>query len=380
MNKEFFEALRMLEKEKGIDIEGLVEKIKNAITVAIRRDYGNVENIFIDLNPSKNMFEVYICKNVVEEVSNPINEVLLEEALKYDTKAEVGLQIRIKLQTKHFGRIAALSAKHVIKQGIRDAERNQLYIEFKQKEHQIVSALVSKIDPRKGNATVEIGSSETILPKSEQISGESLKEGDVIKIYVSEVTQTEKGPKIMISRTHPSLVKKLFEAEVPEIKDGIVEVKSIAREAGSRSKIAVTSNNPDIDAVGSCVGSRGMRVNNIVSELGGEKIDIIKYSDNLEEFISNSLAPANIISVIIDPTLEKTCVVIVPDEQLSLAIGNKGQNVRLSAKLTGWKIDIKPQSLKDSVDEQMKLKIEDFEKSIDNDTEHALVEKSECIE
>lgn len=358
MNKEFFDALRLLKKEKGIDVAELLERIKNAIIVAIRKEYGNVLHVIVELDIDKDVFSVSIVKNVVEEVKDVANEMLLDEAVKYDVNAKVGFPVTINLEPKKFGRIAVISAKHVIKQGIRDAEKSYVYNQFKEKEHDIVSVIVTKVDPKKGNATIAIDLSETILPKSEQIPNEVLVEGNVIKIYVAEVTKTDKGPRILISRTHPELVKKLFENEVPEIIDGIIEIKSIAREAGSRTKIAVVSHNSNIDPVGSCVGAKGMRVNKIVNELAGEKIDIVKYSDDFVEYISNALAPANITCVIAKNTPEKGCYVVVPDSQLSLAIGNRGQNVRLSAKLTGWKIDIKPESMLDDVRKEIELQQE----------------------
>jgi len=344
MNTEFFEALLMLEKEKGIPVSYLLEKIQNAITIAVKRDYNGIENILVEIDPEKGRFNVAIRKTVVEEVTDPVNEVLLEEALKYNKKAAVGELVEIRLETKQFGRIAAQTAKHVIRQGIREAERGQMLEEFQSKQHEIVTALVSRIDGKKGLITLEIGKSESVLPKSEQVPGEVLHEGDRIKVYVSDVVNSEKGPKMMISRTHPGLVKRLFELEVPEIYDGTVEVKSISREAGSRTKIAVYSKNEDVDAVGSCIGPKGARVAKIVDELNGEKIDVVKYSENPEEFIKAALAPSEVLSVeILDPAA-KSCRATVPDGQLSLAIGNKGQNARLAARLTGFKIDIKPES------------------------------------
>lgn len=361
MNNDFFEALKLLKKEKNIDIIELTEKIKNAITVAIKKNYGNNANIFIDLDIDRNVFSVAIIKNVVEQVEDDLNEILLDEALKHDINAQIGYPVIIKLDPKKFGRIAALSAKHIIKQGIREGEKNQLYNSLKGKEHTVVSAIVSKLDPQKFNASLLIDSSEVILPRSEQIPHEKLVEGDVIKIYIAEVSRTEKGPRILISRTHTELVRHLFEIEVPEIKKQVIEIKSIAREAGSRTKISVCSSNENIDPVGSCVGAQGMRVGKIVDELNGEKIDIIKYSDDFVEYISNALSPAQISCVIADPMQEKTCYVVVPDQQLSLAIGNKGQNVRLSAKLTGWKIDIKPESMLEQIQDEVEKKRQEKE-------------------
>lgn len=344
MNSEFFEALALLEKEKGIPAEYMLEKITAAIAIAVKRDYGGTENALVEIDPTAGRFNVAIRKDVVEHVENEYTDILLEDAYKYDKKAEVGNTVEIPLETKQFGRIAAQAAKHVIRQGIREAEKGQLLQEFQSKEHEIVTAIISRIDVKRGAATLEIGRSEAVLPKSEQVPTETLREGERIKVYVVEACNTEKGPRIMISRTHPGLVKRLFELEVPEIYDGTVEIKAISREAGSRTKLAVYSRDENVDAVGACVGPRGTRVAKIVDELGGEKIDIIKYSEEADEFISAALSPAEVIGVEIDPDGARTCHVTVPDHQLSLAIGNKGQNARLAAKLTGWKIDIRPES------------------------------------
>lgn len=382
MNNEFFDALRLLEKEKNINLNNLTEKIKNAISLAIRKNYGNISNIIINLDIEKNIFSTSIIKNVVEQVTDNLNEISLSEALKYDINAKVGYPVMIDLDTKKFGRIAALSAKHIIKQGIRDAEKDKIYETLKQKEHMVISAIVSKVDPQRSNVSLMIDSSEIILPKLEQIPNEHLVEGEVIKIYVSEVTKTEKGPKILISRSHPELVKHLFMMEIPEIKTGIIEIKSVAREAGARTKIAVYSNNENIDPVGSCVGAKGIRVNKIVNELKGEKIDIIQYSDDFVEYISNALAPANISCVVADPTVDKSCYVFVSNDQLSLAIGNRGQNVRLSAKLTGWKIDIKTDDMLNDIRNEIEQKqqnlentenLEDNTEEINNDDDNQMI-------
>jgi N utilization substance protein A len=343
-NAEFFEALRLLEKEKGIPIDYLMEKIKAAIVIAVKRDYGGKENILVVMNPDTDEFSVSLTKQVVEEVNDPDTELTIDEAHRYSKRAVLGDTVEIKLETKQFGRIAAQTAKHVIRQGIREAERGQQMMEFQRRNQELVTAVVTNVDPKSGAATVEIGKAETILPLSEQISGEVIREGDHIKVFVVDVRESDKGPRALISRTHPGLVKRLFEMEVPEIFNGIVEVKAISREAGSRSKLAVLSHDENVDAVGACIGARGTRVANIVDELGGEKIDIIEYSDKPEEFIAAALAPARVVSVEIDDENARSCVVRVPDAQLSLAIGNKGQNARLAAKLTGWKIDIRPES------------------------------------
>ncbi len=344
MNAEFFEALTMLEKEKGISVEYLCEKIENAIAIAIRRDYVGTEDVKVIIDPTTSTFDVAIRKIVVEDVEDPMNQILLEKAVKYNKKAQLGDVVDIPLETKEFGRIAAQTAKHVIKQGIREAERGQVLKEFQSREHEIITATVMSTDPVRGNVTLEIDHNEAFLLKSEQIPGETFFGGERIKVYVVEVVASERGPKVMISRTHPGLVKRLFEIEVPEIYDGTVEVKAVSREAGSRTKLAVWSKDPDIDAVGACIGAKGVRVAKIVDELGGEKIDVVQYSEDPVEFISAALSPAKVVSVEIDPDGNKSCKVKVPDEQLSLAIGNKGQNARLAAKLTGWKIDIKPES------------------------------------
>lgn len=344
MNPEFFEALALLEKEKGISVEYLLEKIENAIGIAIKRDHAGTENVSVHIDAQKRSFEVAICKTVVETVEDPANEILIEKALQYDKKAQLGDVVKIPLETKEFGRIAAQTAKHVIKQGIREAERGQILKEFQSREHEIISATVVRTDPLRGSVVLEIDHSEAFLLKSEQIPGEVLKEGEHVKVYVVEVTASDHGPKVMISRTHPGLVKRLFEMEVPEIYEGTVEIMAVAREAGSRTKIAVTSADADVDAVGACIGARGTRVAKIVDELDGEKIDVVLYSENPEEFIAAALSPAKVVDVTVDPDGARACRVSVPDEQLSLAIGNKGQNARLAARLTGWKIDIKPES------------------------------------
>jgi len=252
--------------------------------------------------------------------------------------------VDIPLQTKQFGRIAAQAAKHVIRQGIREAERGQMMQEFQSREHEIITAKVLRTDPTRGSVTLEIGKSEAMLTRAEQVPGEELQAGDHVKVYVVEVAATERGPRVMLSRTHPGLVKRLFEMEVPELYDGTVELKAISREAGSRTKIAVYSKDPNVDAVGACIGPKGSRVAKIVDELGGEKIDVVKYSEDPAEFVAAALSPSQVVSVEVAEDGSRACVVRVPDNQLSLAIGNKGQNARLAAKLTGWKIDIKPES------------------------------------
>lgn len=344
MNAEFFEALEMLEKERKVSADYLLDKIKNAIVIAVRRDYGGQDNIIVDIDPEKQTFRVSLRKDVVETVEDPDTQMTLDEAKTYRSRARIGSVIDIPLKTKDFGRIAAQTAKHVIRQGIREAERNQLYEELQSKQGEIITATVMRIDHRRGAAVLEIGNSEAFLPKSEQVQGEELYEGDRIKVYVVDVAVTDRGPKVMISRTHPGLVKRLFEMEVPEIFDGTVEIRGAAREAGQRTKIAVYSKDENVDPRGACIGPRGARVGRIVEELDGEKIDIILWDENPAKYIAEALSPASVINVEILDAENRVCQVTVPDHQLSLAIGNKGQNARLAARLTGYKIDIHPES------------------------------------
>ena len=343
-NTEFFEALEMLEKERGVSADYLLEKIKNAIVIAVKRDYGDSDNIHVDIDPEKQIFRVYITKDVVDVVEDPQTQISVEDAQAVRKTAKAGAAVDIVLKTKDFGRIAAQTAKHVIRQGIREAERSQLCEELQSKKGEIVTATVLRIDQKKGAAVVEIGNSEALLPKAEQVPTETLQDGDRIKVYVVDVAVTDRGPKILISRTHSGLVKRLFETEVPEIFDGTVLIKGISREAGMRTKIAVSSNDENVDPRGACIGPRGSRVARIVDELGGEKIDIVLWNEEPEKYIAEALSPASVVKVeILDPAT-RACRVTVPDHQLSLAIGNKGQNARLAARLTGYKIDIRPES------------------------------------
>lgn len=343
-NAEFFEALQLLVKEKGIDGDYLLEKIRAAIVLAVKKDYGGDENIMVEMDPASGKFAVCIRKTVVDEIENPEMELTPDQAVKYKKAAKVGDVIEIPLETKQFGRIAAQTAKHVIRQGIREAERGQKLIEFQRHNQELVTVRVARVDPVTGAATVEIGKSEAVLPRSEQVGEEVLREGMHVKVFVVDVKEGEKGPRVLLSRTHPGLVKRLFEMEVPEIFDGTVEIKAVSREAGSRTKLAVLAHDENVDAVGACIGAKGARVAQIVEELGGEKIDIIEYSEDPAAFISAALAPAKVVNVEVDPDGAKACRATVPDSQLSLAIGNKGQNARLAARLTGWKIDIRPES------------------------------------
>ena len=348
MNADFFSAIEDIEKEKGINREYMYDKIRQAMLAAFRKDNPDcADNIEIILDESKKRIEMFINKTAVDSVEDPNLEIDIEAAKKITKRAKVGDTIMVPVETKKFGHNAAHAAKQVIIQGIREAERGLIYEEFTSKEHEILTGVVSRIEPRTGSVSIRISSNseftEAMLAPHERIKTEVLTEGDRIKVYVVEVRNSTKGPQVLISRTHPGLVKRLFELEVPEIFEGTVEIKSIAREAGSRTKMAVWSNDPNVDPIGSCVGPKGARVAEIVDELGGEKIDIINYSDIPEKYIAAALAPSEVISVTMFED-GKSCRVIVPDSQLSLAIGKEGQNARLAAKLTGFKIDIKPES------------------------------------
>lgn len=344
-NNELFEALEALEKEKGIKAENVLDSIKNAISVAVRKYYNvGEENVEVDIDPVDRRFKVSIVRDVVEEVTDPTTEISLEEAREKNKRMKVGSIYSEKLDTKQIGRIAVLSGKNLIHQGINDAVKAHLMEQYQSKLHEVVGAHVLKIEPRTGNATLLIDKNEAILFKNEQIPGEILTEGDIIKVYVNDVVASERRCSIKISRTHKDLVKRLFEMEVPEIFDGTVEIKAISREPGSRTKMAVWSRDENVDPVGACIGPKSSRASNIVSELNGEKIDIVKYSEDPAAFIAQALKPSDVVRVDILNPEERSCRVIVPDSQLSLAIGNKGQNVKLAAHLTGYKIDIRPES------------------------------------
>ena len=380
---EFFAAVALIEKEKGIPKSYMMEKITQALVSAYKRDHEGVgDNVVVEANEELGTVRMFVKKDVVETVDNPATEMSLEEAREKLPHAELGDIIRIEVKTRDFGRIAAQTARQVIIQGMREAERGMIYDEFSSKEHEILTGVVTRIDPRSGAASLRIGSggeaTEAFLAPGEQVKGESYVEGMRLKVYVVEVRRSTKGPQVLISRTHPGLVKRLFELEVPEIYDGTVEVKSIAREAGSRTKLAVWSADPNVDPIGACVGPRGQRVNNIVEELKGEKVDIIKWSESPAEYIAAALSPADVISV---EAFEdsKSCRVVVPDEQLSLAIGKEGQNARLAAKLTGWKIDIKPASApaEEPVEEPEDIVLEDEDAETVADTEEIREEPAE---
>ena len=343
--KEFFAAIAQIEKEKGIKPGYMMEKITQALVSAYRRDHEGVgDNLSVEADEATGTVRMFLKKDVVETVDNPGTEISLEEARLSLPRVELGDVIRMEIKPKNFGRIAAQTARQVIIQGIREAEQGMVYDEFTSKEHEILTGIITRIDPRSGAISLRITSggeyTDAYLSANEQVKGETYAEGTRLKVYVVEVRKATKGPQVLISRTHPGLVKRLFELEVPEIYDGTVEVKSIAREAGSRTKLAVWSADRNVDPIGACIGPRGARVNNIVEELKGEKIDIIKYSDDPTEYIAAALSPADVVSVMVAEE-GKSCRVIVPDDQLSLAIGKEGQNARLAAKLTGWKIDIK---------------------------------------
>lgn len=341
MNKELIEALDILEKEKNISKDTLLEAIENSLLTACKNHFGKADNVHVNINRETGDFAVYAEKTVVEEVEDPAEQIALEKAKMMDSRYEVGDIVNVEIKSKEFGRIATQNAKNVILQKIREEERKALFNQYYGKERDVVTGIVQRYNGR--NVSINLGKADAVLMENEQVKGEVFRPTERIKVYILEVKDTTKGPKILVSRTHPELVKRLFESEVTEVRDGTVEIKSIAREAGSRTKIAVWSNDPDVDPVGACVGMNGARVNAIVNELRGEKIDIINWSDNSAELIENALSPAKVICVIADDD-EKTAQVVVPDFQLSLAIGKVGQNARLAARLTGYKIDIKSET------------------------------------
>lgn len=344
MNKDFFEALDIIEKEKGINKEVLLEKITKAMEVAVEKDLGIEGNVSVMVDENKKNFVVSVVKTVVEDVYDPDTEISLEDAKKVKARAKLGQELAIPLKTKDFGYIAIGAAKNVIRQGIKEAEKAKVLEDMQGKTHEIVIGVVQRISEKSGAAIMQIGSNEFVLPKEEQLPGEEINVGDHVKVYVVDVLSTDRGPKIMLSRTHPGFVSRLFENEVPEIHDGTVIVKAISREAGSRTKMAVWSKDPNVDAIGACIGPKRSRVESVIEQLNGEKIDFVKYSEDPEEFISAALSPSQVVSVEILSQQPKSCRVTVPDEQLSLAIGSKGQNARLAARLTGYNIDIHPES------------------------------------
>ena len=340
-NHELLEALNILEQEKNISKDTLLEAIENSLVTACKNHFGKSENVKVYIDPETCEFNVYQEKTVVETVEDPIMEISLANAKMIDSKFDLGDIVKVEVKSKEFGRIATQNAKNVILKKIREEERKVLYDQYYSMEKDVVTGIVQRYVGK--NVSINLGKVDAILTENEQVKGEVFKPTERIKVYILEVKATSKGPKILVSRTHPELVKRLFESEVTEVRDGIVEIKAIAREAGSRTKIAVWSNDPDVDPVGACVGMNGARVNAIVNELRGEKIDIITWNENPAMMIENALSPAKVISVIADAE-EKTAKVVVPDYQLSLAIGKEGQNARLAARLTGFKIDIKSET------------------------------------
>ncbi len=346
MNKEFFDAVSALSAEKGIPESYIYEKVEMALVVAAKHDFNGRDIVHCEIDPEKQKIKLYATKNVVEEVVDPDTELTLEQAQLIRKSAKIGKTIDIPLKMKDFSRVIAMTAKHVIRQGIREGEKGVIIEEFKSKTQEIITGKVERIDPVSGNVVLSIGKNNAVLTKLEQIPNEKFKEGENVKVYLVDVQEDSLGrsPRIVLSRTHPGMVRRLFEQEIPEIYDGTIEIRGLSREAGLRTKIAVSSNNENVEPVGACIGPRGRRIDNIVSSIGGEKIDVVKYSDDIGEYIASSLSPAKVCSVEVLDEEAKMSRVTVPDNQLSLAIGNKGQNVRLAAKLTGWKIDIKPES------------------------------------
>ncbi len=344
MNKELMEALNILEKEKEISKETLFEAIENSLLTACKNHFGKADNVTVQIDRETCDFLVYATKDIVatpDEVEDEVTQICIDDAVAISKDAVIGGTINVEIKSKEFGRIATQNAKNVILQKIREEERSVVYNQFYEKEKDVVTGIVQRYTGR--NISINLGKADAILNEAEQVKSEEFKPTERIKVYILEVKNTPKGPRILVSRTHPELVKRLFEAEVTEIKDGTVEIMSIAREAGSRTKLAVRTNNPNVDAVGACVGMNGARVNAIVEELRGEKIDIVNWDENPGNFIQNALSPAKIVAVFADPD-EKTAKVVVPDYQLSLAIGKEGQNARLAARLTGYKIDIKSET------------------------------------
>ncbi|NLP00258.1 MAG: transcription termination/antitermination protein NusA [Clostridiaceae bacterium] len=351
MSAELLFALDQLEKEKGIDKETIIDALEQALISAYKKNFGSAQSVEVSIDRNTGQIRVYALKTIVEEISDPATEMSIEQAQRFGPDFEIGDIVEVEVTPKKFGRIAAQTAKQVVMQRIREAERGLIYDEFANREEDIVNGVVSRFDRK--NIIIDLGKVEAVLPPSEQTPGEKYNVHDRIKIYVINVKKTNKSPQIYVSRTHPGLVKRLLELEVPEIADGTVEIKTIAREAGSRTKIAIFSRNENVDPVGACVGQRGGRIRAIVDELRGEMIDVIKWSANDEEYIAASLSPAKVLQVDLDDE-NKVARVVVPDFQLSLAIGKEGQNARLAAKLTGWKIDIKSESqLRDHIESQL---------------------------
>ena len=370
MNSEIFAALKQLEKERGIPTAYMVEKITQALVAAYKKDRdGYTDNVFVTLN--ENEMRMYAQKEVVDDVFSPQTEIDLDAARKIDATVQLGDLINVDIQTKAFGRIAAQTAKQVIIQGIREAEHGMIFDSFSSRQHEILTGTVLRIDPNNRDMTIRIGQgndrTDALLSAGEQVRGEVFVEGDLIRVYVVEVRRANRGPQVIVSRTHPGLVKRLFELNVPEIESGLVEIKSIAREAGSRTKLAVCATEENIDPVGACVGPRGGRVGAVVEELGGEKMDIVVWSEDAAAFVASALSPADVLNVTLLPGA-KACRVIVPDDQLSLAIGKEGQNARLAARLTGYKIDIKPESQAGDYEAEEEIAEEPVEETVEEET------------
>ena len=380
MNSELLEALNTLEKEKGISKDTLLEAIQQSLLQAYKNQYDRTDNVTVTIDPETCDYHILSAKTVVEHVEDPVTEIGQQEAFKINSGAQIGDTVNVEIQSKSFGRIATMNAKIVIHQKIREEERKSLYNEYYEKEHEVVTGVVQRYIGR--DVSINLGKVDAILKAKEMVKGEKFKPTERVKVYVLEVRDTPRGPKILVSRTHPELVKRLFEEEVAEIRDGVIEIKAIAREAGSRTKIAVYSNEPNVDAVGACVGVNGSRVNAIVDELDGEKIDIINWDENQAYLIENALSPAKVISVLADPD-EKQALVIVPDYQLSLAIGKEGQNARLAAHLTQFKIDIKSETQareEGLFDEYAEDDEDDEDEDYDYDEEESGREESEEAE
>lgn len=341
MNVDFIEALEQLEKEKGIDKDTLLEAIEAALISGYKRNFNSAPNVRVEIGRNTGEVHVYARKSVVEDVTDTRLEISLDAALDLSGNYQVGDVVEIEVTPRDFGRIAAQTAKQVVTQRIREAERSIIYDKFSDREEEIVSGVVNRVDNKM--AFIDIGQTEAVLPAAEQMPTDHFQPGDRLKAFITRVERTTKGPQVVLSRTHPGLLKRLFELEVPEIFEGVVEIKSVAREAGFRSKIAVWSSNPEVDPIGACVGARGMRVQTVVGELHGEKVDIVRWSDQPEEFVASALSPSKVTKVHVIEE-ERIARAVVPDHQLSLAIGKEGQNARLAAKLTGWKIDIKSES------------------------------------
>ena len=377
MNNELLDALTILEKEKNISKETLLEAIENSLLTACKNHFGKADNVKVVIDPDTCEYHCYQEKTVVETVEDPIEQISLQNAQMINGKYTLGDIVQVEVKSKEFGRIATQNAKNVILQKIREEERKVIYDEYFSMEKEVVTGVVQRYVGR--NVSINLGKADALLTESEQIKGETFQPTERIKVYILEVKATSKGPKILVSRTHPELVKRLFESEVSEVRDGIVEIKAISREAGSRTKIAVWSNDPDVDPVGACVGMNGARVNSIVEELRGEKIDIINWDENPAILIENALSPAKVIAVMADPD-EKTALVVVPDYQLSLAIGKEGQNARLAARLTGFKIDIKSETqARESGDFDYDEEHEDAEEELTEETISEDFEETEEI-